>query len=64
MHDISDKCEARYLISCYVIVYEHLNWQSASSRCQSMGGRLVYINSQAENDVIYSLIKSKIYMQI
>ena len=59
----SDVCDARHDASCYAIVSEKLNWQSARSRCESGGGHLATIANQAENDVIKSMATSKIYIK-
>ena len=54
-------CDETYLGSCYTFVTELLNWESARSRCHSMGGRLATIESQEENKVIHRLVNSKFY---
>ena len=52
-------CDATYLSSCYIFVTELLTWESARSRCQSMGGHLATIDSQEEKNVIYRMVNSK-----
>ena len=61
----SDVCAGRHQRSCYTIVSDHLDAHSARSRCQSMGGDLVTIDSQAENAVVHNILKvaSKWYME-
>ena len=54
-------CDATHLSSPYVIVFESLTWQGARSRCVSMGGHLVTIESQKENDLINNIKASKFY---
>ena len=54
-------CEAVYADSCYVIVFKSLTWKSARSRCEGMGGHLVTIESQEENDLINNIRASKFY---
>ena len=54
-------CDAMYAGSCYVIVSESLTWTSARSSCETIGGHLVTIDSQEENDVIHNIAVSKFY---
>ena len=56
-----DLCDAVYADSCYVIVSESLTWTSARSSCETIGGHLVTIDSQEENDVIHNIAVSKFY---
>ena len=58
----SDVCDGRYHRSCYTIVSDDLTHQNARSRCQSMGGDLVTIESKAENDIIKRIVAGKFYM--
>ena len=61
MHRYLDVCDGRHGNSCYVIVSESLTWQNARSKCESTGGHLATIDSQAENDVILNIAASKFY---
>lgn len=40
----------------YVEIYTKVSWSEAEAICESMGGHLVVIDSQAENDYIVSII--------
>ena len=39
---------------CYQLVKEEKTWLEANSKCQSYGSHLATINSQDENDFIFS----------
>ena len=56
----SDGCDGRHLSSCYNAVSAKLNASAARSRCQLMGGDLATIESQAENDVVLSILRSNL----
>ena len=51
--DVSDlTCDATFEESCYLLMTEQLVWAEARERCLLFGGRLVSIESEAENSVI------------
>ncbi|XP_062577533.1 uncharacterized protein LOC134239370 [Saccostrea cucullata] len=43
---------------CYLMILNKYSWSMARSKCQSMGADLVTVNSQAEQDMVYSIISS------
>lgn len=43
---------------CYLMILNKYSWSMARSKCQSMGADLVTVNSQAEQDMITSIISS------
>ena len=56
-------CPSGWIIQvghCYYINYNSMNWQSARSYCQSQGGDLMIIRSQAEYAVVQSFYNTYI----
>ncbi|KAJ8297631.1 hypothetical protein KUTeg_024162 [Tegillarca granosa] len=44
---------------CYLVLLDRKTWKEARYDCHMMGGDLATINSQAEQDLIYSIINGK-----
>ena len=46
-------------VSCYIVVEERLQWTDARARCVALGGHVVIIESQAENQVVFDSAQLK-----
>ena len=47
-----------------MLVTEALTWTAAVDRCQTIGGHLVVIDSDEENDLIHQVTQSKYLVRI
>ena len=54
---ISVECDAVLGTSCYIVEEQVLTWEAASARCVELGGHMVIIESEDENQVITGLIQ-------
>jgi len=63
--DISPTCPdgwSQHTNSCYWLSNEALDWNLASTVCQEMGANLSSSNSESENDFLYQLSNSTVWL--
>nr|XP_006813569.1 PREDICTED: macrophage mannose receptor 1-like [Saccoglossus kowalevskii] len=47
-----------YRSSCYILMYTHMVWLDSRDTCRQLGGDLVTISDQNENDFVISMVHS------
>ena len=45
--------------SCYIVEEDRLTWADARDRCVQLGGHLVIIESEAEDQFVFELAEGK-----
>ncbi|XP_071126788.1 uncharacterized protein [Mytilus edulis] len=48
-----------YNDKCYLLLFNQTSWLNARQDCRIMGGDLATVNSQAEQDLVYSIMSNK-----
>ena len=56
---VSVHCDAGFGGSCYILEVYLMTWADARDRCVALGGHLVIIGSEAEDQVVYGLTQGK-----